>query len=119
MQADIVVRQMAQIDPRLKQRIRSAKDSEEDVKAVITLKNLANKDSAKDNAANQQKTVDEILENIQKKTHRKPKKVKFLPKLSALIIEGDANTVEQLTEQPQVSSATVSDEEDFVKGESG
>jgi hypothetical protein len=58
---------MAQIDPRLKQRIRSAKDSEEDVKAVIMLKNLSNKGSAKDTAANQQKTVDEILENIQKR----------------------------------------------------
>ena len=116
MQLDIVVRHMAQIDPRLKQKISSAKDSEEDVKAVIMLKDLTNKSSAKENnAANQQKTVDEILENIQKKTHRKPKKVKFLPKLGALIIEGDASTVEQLTKQPQVSSATVSDEEDFVK----
>jgi len=107
---------MAQIDPRLKERIRSAKNSQEDVKAVFMLrKSSANKGSGKDKVPDQQKIVDEILENVQKKTHRKPSKVKFLPKLSALIIEGDASTVEQLTEQPQVSSATVSDEEDFVK----
>jgi|SRR5215212_7602011 len=107
---------MAQIDPRLKERIKSAKNSQQDVKAVFMLrKSSPNKGSARNKVPDQQKIVDEILENVQKKTNRKPSKVKFLPKLGALIIEGDASTVEQLTEQPQVSSATVSDEEDFVK----
>ncbi|MEW5841554.1 hypothetical protein [Nitrososphaera sp.] len=111
---------MTQIDPRLKKRIAVAKDAKEDVKAVFILKKPSegkNKVQQSQSATSSvdQAAVDNIIANVERKTKKKLVKAKYLPRIGALIVEGDAQSVEQLTELPEVSSATVSDESDFVQ----
>ncbi len=65
------------------------------------------------------KTQDKVIENLlmrtQNATDEKPKNVKHLQNLGVLVVEGNARFCRELLDNPEVSSATISEEQDVVK----
>jgi hypothetical protein len=112
---------LAKIDPRLRAKLEAA-GRDGDIKAVISL--ATNKSSFKSSSSEepeatisqQKESVQEILARAQDATSQRPKSVKHLPSLGVLIVEGSAAFIRKLLDCPEVSSATISDEEhDVVK----
>jgi hypothetical protein len=62
------------------------------------------------------KVADDILRHTENITHQKPASTKYLPVLGFLIVEGNATFLRKLLENPEVSSATISEDEDISKG---
>jgi hypothetical protein len=106
---------LANIDPRLKARIETA-GKDDNIKMVISLANESDAKLSGTEVKSQDKLVENLLIRTQKATDEKPKNVKHLQNLGVLVVEGNAPFCRKLLDNPEVSSATVSEEQDIVKG---
>lgn len=100
---------MVEVDPRLTAKINEVKtSSNKNLKVVFSLKVKEKNDE------DGQKLVDEIVASAESETQEKPKSIQHLPKLGVLIVEGNVELIEKMIQNPQISTATISDSSDFT-----
>jgi hypothetical protein len=105
---------LANIDPRLRAKIEAA-GKDENIKTVISLAKRSDPKLLGGDAKAQGKLVEDLLTRTQNSTNEKPKSVKHHQSLGVLIVEGNAPFLSKLLANPEVSSATISEEQDVVK----
>jgi hypothetical protein len=105
---------LANIDPRLTAKIESA-GKDENIKMIISLATKSDPKLFGRVAETQDKLIENLLIRTQNATDEKPKNVKHLKNLGVLVVEGNASFCRKLLESPDVSSATISEEQDAVK----
>ncbi len=105
---------MANIDPRLRAKIEAA-GKDENIKMIISLAKGSDPKLLGREAKAQDKLVENLLMRTQNTTDEKPKNVKHLQNLGVLVVEGNAPFCRKLLDNPEVSSATISEEQDVVK----
>jgi hypothetical protein len=104
---------VANIDPRLIAQINNAaKANNEDIKAVIS---LANQNLTREKITVNEKLANVLLSQTEDATEEKPTNVKHLPRLGVLVVQGSPKFIQKLLEYPEVSSATISDNNDIEK----
>ena len=106
------MKNVGNIDPRLMSKLNDAAASAENKQNIKAVISLTRDSSLKD------KLVDDILHRTENITHQKPASMKYLPNLGILIVEGNATFLRKLIENSEISSATISEDEDFSKGAS-
>ncbi len=105
---------MANIDPRLSAKIEAA-GKDENIKMIISLANRSDPKLFGREAETQDKLVENLLIRTQKATDEKPKKVKHLKNLGVLVVEGNASFCRKLLDNAEISSATISEDQDVVR----
>jgi hypothetical protein len=105
---------LANIDPRLRAKIEAA-GKEENIKMIISLAKEPDPELLGRQAKAQDKLVEDLLIRTQNATDEKPKQVKHIQNLGVLMVEGNAQFCRKLLDNPEISSATVSEDQDIVK----
>jgi hypothetical protein len=105
---------LANIDPRLRAKVEAA-GKDENIKMVISLAKQSDPKLSGQEAKDKDKSVEDLLIRTQKATNEKPKNVKHLQNLGVLVVEGNGPFCRKLLDNPEVSSATLSEEQDVVK----
>jgi hypothetical protein len=114
------VKPVANIDPRLMSKINAAAagrgeagvGEEENITAVMTLaRDRESTGMAAQDTKTETNLVHDLLTRTENITHEKPISIKYLDKLGVLIVEGNSTFLRQLIENPEISSATLSEEE--------
>ncbi len=105
---------MTNIDPRLKAKIETA-EKDEDIKMIISLAKESDPKLLGGQAKARDKLVEDLLKRTQNATGEKPKQVKHLQNLGVLMVEGNVAFCSKLLDNPEVSSATISEQQDVVK----
>jgi hypothetical protein len=105
---------LANIDPRLRAKIEAA-GKDENIKMIISLAKGPDPELLGRQAKAQDKLVEDLLIRTQNATDEKPTQVKHLQNLGVLMVEGKAAFCSKLLDNPEVSSATISEEQDIVK----
>lgn len=106
---------MGNIDPRLRAKIEAAAGKDKNIKMIISLAKKSDPKLSGREAKTQDKLVEDLLIRTQNATDEKPKNVKHLKNLGVLVVEGNAPFCRKLLDNPEVSSATISEEQDVVK----
>jgi hypothetical protein len=105
---------LANIDPRLRAKIEAA-GKDENIKMIISLAKESDPKLIELEAKPQDKLVEDLLIRTQNATDEKPKQVKHLQNIGVLMVEGNAPFCRKLLDNPEVSSATISEDQDVVK----
>jgi hypothetical protein len=105
---------LANIDPRLRAKIEAA-GKDENIKMIISLAKESDPKLIGPQAKAQDKLVEDLLIRTQNATDEKPKQVKHLQNIGVLMVEGNAPFCRKLLDNPEVSSATISEDQDVVK----
>lgn len=107
---------MANIDPRLIAQIDNAsRGNNEDIKAIISLANQTHDTLTGEKVTDIEKIANVLLSRTENVAEEKPTNVKHLKNLGVLVIQGSPKFMQRLLENPEVSSATISDSKDIQK----
>lgn len=105
---------MGNIDPKLRAKIEAA-GKEENIKMIISLAKIKSDPNLSGREAKtQDKLAEDLLMRTQNASDEKPKNVKHLKNLGVLVVEGSAAFCGKLLDNPEISSATLSEEQDDV-----
>jgi hypothetical protein len=105
---------LANIDPRLRAKIDAA-GKDENIKMIISLAKESDPKLSGREVKAQDKLVENLLIRTKNATDEKPKNIKHLKNLRVLVVEGNAQFLRKLLDNPEVSSATISEEQDVGK----
>jgi hypothetical protein len=100
---------LANIDPRLRAKIDAA-GKDENIKIIISLAKEPDPKLLGREVKAQDQLVENLLIRTQNATDEKPKNIKRLQNLGVLVVEGNAPFLRKLLDNPEVSSATISEE---------